>query len=71
MRAKYVNPFTDFGFKRLFGEEANKLLLIDFLNALLPKQSRIIDLTFKNTEHLGLPAPNPKAGHGIRIYFSR
>jgi hypothetical protein len=24
---KYVNPFTDFGFKRLFGEEARKGLL--------------------------------------------
>ena len=28
----YVNPFTDFGFKRLFGEEAHKGLLQDFLN---------------------------------------
>jgi hypothetical protein len=27
---KYVNPFTDFGFKRLFGEEAHKNLLQDF-----------------------------------------
>ncbi len=31
---KYVNPFTDFGFKRLFGEEAHKGLLQDFLNEL-------------------------------------
>ena len=22
--AKYINPYTDFGFKKLFGEEANK-----------------------------------------------
>lgn len=28
--AKYINPFTDFGFKRLFGEEFNKDLLKDF-----------------------------------------
>ena len=27
----YINPYTDFGFKRLFGEEARKGLLIDFL----------------------------------------
>jgi len=27
--SKYINPCTDFGFKRLFGEEANKDLLID------------------------------------------
>jgi len=34
-KAKYLNPFTDFGFKKLFGEEANKNLLIDFLCAML------------------------------------
>ena len=34
MKAKYINPFTDFGFKKIFGEEASKELLIDFLNAL-------------------------------------
>ena len=34
MKAKYINPFTDFGFKKLFGEEANKDLLLDFLNEL-------------------------------------
>ena len=53
MKAKYINPFTDFGFKKIFGEEASKLVLIDFLNALLPEQSKIIDITFKNTEQLG------------------
>lgn len=37
--AKYINPYTDFGFKKLFGEEANKDLLIDFLNQLLPPLS--------------------------------
>jgi predicted transposase YdaD len=31
---RYLNPFTDFGFKKLFGTEANKDLLIDFLNSL-------------------------------------
>lgn len=52
MKAKYVNPYTDFGFKKLFGEEANKDLLIDFLNQLLPVEHTIVDLTFKNTEQL-------------------
>ena len=32
MKDKYINPYTDFGFKKLFGEEASKDLLIDFLN---------------------------------------
>ncbi|MDR3108249.1 MAG: Rpn family recombination-promoting nuclease/putative transposase [Planctomycetaceae bacterium] len=31
--SRYINPYTDFGFKKLFGEEANKDLLIDFLNS--------------------------------------
>ena len=37
MKSKYVNLFTDFGFKKIFAEEASKPLLIDFLNSLLPK----------------------------------
>ncbi|HNW12840.1 MAG TPA: PD-(D/E)XK nuclease family transposase, partial [Candidatus Rifleibacterium sp.] len=37
-QATYLNPFTDFGFKKLFGEEYNKDLLIDFLNQLLKKE---------------------------------
>ena len=39
MRAKYINPFTDFGFKKLFGEVASKPMLIDFLNSLLPESN--------------------------------
>jgi hypothetical protein len=53
MKAKYLNLFTDFGFKKIFGEEASKPLLIDFLNALLPQKDKIVDLTFKNNEQLG------------------
>ncbi len=52
--ATYLNPFTDFGFKKLFGEEYNKDLLIDFLNQLLKKeQGRIKNLTYLKNEHLG------------------
>jgi predicted transposase/invertase (TIGR01784 family) len=47
-----INPYTDFGFKKLFGEEANKDLLIDFLNQLLPPHHQIADLAFKNVENL-------------------
>jgi len=50
--AKYINPYTDFGFKKLFGEEGNKDLLIDFLNQLLPSHHQIADLNFKNVENL-------------------
>jgi predicted transposase/invertase (TIGR01784 family) len=50
--AKYINPYTDFGFKKLFGEEGNKDLLIDFLNQLLPTHHQIADLNFRNVENL-------------------
>jgi len=50
-KARYINPYTDFGFKRLFGVEGNKDLLIDFLNQLLPEKHQIKDLTFKNVEN--------------------
>ncbi len=50
--SKYINPYTDFGFKKLFGEEANKDLLIDFLNQLLPPHHQIAKLQFKNNEKL-------------------
>lgn len=53
MKAKYINPYTDFGFKKLFGEEANKDLLADFLNQLLPDKHKIVNLTFKSPEQLG------------------
>jgi predicted transposase/invertase (TIGR01784 family) len=52
--SKYINPYTDFGFKKLFGEEANKDLLIDFLNQLLPPHHQIAELNFRNSE--GLPS---------------
>ncbi len=50
--AKYINPYTDFGFKKLFGEEANKELLVDFLNQLLPLHHQIAELNFRNVENL-------------------
>lgn len=65
MKAKYINPYTDFGFKKIFGEEASKPQLIDFLNALLPEQNKIVELTFKNTEQLGLTDLDRKAVYDI------
>ncbi len=50
---KYVNPYTDFGFKLLFGTAMNKELLISFLNALLLGEETVKDVTYLNTEHLG------------------
>ncbi|MGK7890671.1 MAG: Rpn family recombination-promoting nuclease/putative transposase [Leptolyngbyaceae cyanobacterium] len=53
-KERYIDLRTDFGFKRIFGTEANKQFTIDFLNSLLPPHHQIQDLTFKQTENLGL-----------------
>lgn len=48
----YVNPFTDFGFKRIFGQELSSDILIDFLNEVLAgKESTITSVTYLNNEH--------------------
>ena len=46
--SKYINPFTDVGFKKIFGQEINKDLLIDFLNSLLKGERVITNVTFLN-----------------------
>lgn len=53
LKERYINPLTDFGFKKLFGTEPNKILLIDFLNQILPDRHKIRDLTYSNKEQLG------------------
>ena len=59
---KYINPFTDYGFKRLFGEEPNKDLLLDFLNVLLKEEEgEIKDLTYLRGEQLGASEVDRKA----------
>ena len=58
---KYINPLTDFGFKKLFGEEVNKELLIDFLNELLPERHKIKELTYQPNEQLSITEYDRKA----------
>jgi predicted transposase/invertase (TIGR01784 family) len=54
IKDRYISPFTDFGFKKLFGTEPNKDILMDFLNALLKKENeKIVDLTYLSPEQLG------------------
>jgi predicted transposase/invertase (TIGR01784 family) len=65
MKAKYLNPFTDYGFKKIFVEEASKPLLHDFLNALLPNSDKIVELIFKNNEQLGQTDLDRKAIYDI------
>ncbi len=61
MPDKYINPFTDFGFKKIFGEEANKDLLQDFIQTLLPEKGRLITLNYLKTEQLGRAETERKA----------
>ncbi len=50
--SQFINPFTDEGFKRIFGCEVNKDLLIHFLNQLLVGMYVIEDVTFLNKERV-------------------
>ena len=50
---KYISLLTDFGFKRIFGKKPNKMLLIDFLNALFDGEQVVRDVTYLNSEHVG------------------
>lgn len=51
--SKFINPYTDYGFKLIFGSEINKELIISFLNGVLQNEV-IVDITFRNVEMLGL-----------------
>ena len=63
---KYINPFTDFGFKKLFGTEVNKDLLMDFLNEMiLGKDGKIIELKYLTAEQLGRTEYDRKAVYDI------
>jgi predicted transposase/invertase (TIGR01784 family) len=61
MKEKYINLFTDFGFKKVFGEEASKVHLISFLNTLLPEKHQIEDLQFTQNEHQGASVVDRRA----------
>lgn len=57
----YIDPRTDFGFKYLFGTPMNKDLLIGFLNALFHGTHTITDLTYLNSEQLGIRKEDRRA----------
>ena len=67
---RYINPYTDFGFKKLFGTELNKDLLISFLNALFSKSKKIVvdeivDVQYLNSEQLGRSEYDRKAVYDV------
>jgi len=55
---KYINPFIDFGFKKIFGEEPNKDLLLDSLKE---EQGQITGITYLKNESLGANQADRKA----------
>ena len=61
LHERYVNFYTDFAFKKLFGTEANKELLRSFLNSLLDGQEVITSLSYLNSEQLGTQETDRKA----------
>jgi len=50
---KYLSPFTDYGFKKVFGEDGAKDSLISFLNDALPIEYKIKSLKFLPNEQIG------------------
>jgi len=62
---KYINPFTDFGFKKLFGTEVNKDLLMDFLNELIHSEGKIKEVNYLNSEQLGRSEEDRRAVYDI------
>lgn len=53
INARFIDPLTDYGFKRLFGSEPDKDIMIDFLNALFEGEKIVADITYSPTEHPG------------------
>ena len=58
---RYLNPLTDFGFHKIFGTEANKGLLIDFLNEVFKGEGQITDIEYLRSEQWGFVETNRKA----------
>jgi len=50
---KYIDPLVDFAFKKIFGSEPNKYLLIAFLNEVFRGRKHIADLVYNKNEHPG------------------
>ncbi len=50
---RYIDPLVDFAFKKIFGSDPNKDLLIDFLNEVFKGRKHIVDLIYNKNEHPG------------------
>jgi len=50
--SRFISPITDFGFKKLFGEEESKEILKSFLFHILNLESEIADISFLPQEQI-------------------
>ncbi len=65
IKNKYIDPLTDFGFKRIFGTYENRKFLISFLNDLLDIEDKIVSIEYNNLEKLGLNSSDRKTIYDI------
>ena len=49
----FINPLTDFGFKYLFGKDADKEFILSFLNSLINGREKIESVEFLDKERKG------------------
>ena len=63
---RYINPYTDYGFKLLFGTEPNKDITLELVNALLQGKEVIKTLTLLPPEQLG--DLKDKYAHMFKVY---
>ncbi len=63
MEAQFLNPLTDYGFKKLFGEEASRERFTDFLSSLLSEKHQIASLVLRPPEAL------PEFIRGRKAFF--
>ena len=63
MKGPFINPFTDIGFKRIFGSEDSKSVVIDMLNAIIGDENRIESIEFNDKEQ------PPVSGDGRTVIY--
>ena len=66
LAARYVDILTDGGFKAVFGDAANKQVVMDFLNAILPEGRKIHSLEYSTTEIPGITLANKSVRLDLR-----
>ena len=66
----YGKLTNDFVFKRIFGTESTKDILIMFLNHMIGSP-RIVDVTIRNSEQLGMTSEDRKAVFDITCLTDR